>query len=465
MSNSKAITPDYVIEAEKDLIGQVMLDPQCHAEADLAPGVFAKYQHNLIWECASELISESKEVSPISIADKLEERGKLSSCGGLAGLSKFIVEGPSMRASVQLAGLVRDNFLKRETFKAVAAMEQDHFAGYNGSKMYERMLSRMEELSDIQSVVRPNMRQDMARELANIRQDIADGKSGIAGLPLDDLGLGELVPTGLPLDKVTVIAGATGNFKTTLAFNFMDCMAKAGPVLLLSLEDSTELTRQCALARLTGIPYARIINRDLTSREVDEIEQALGKKSTKWLDNIIAVGDFHPSVDEVIRLARQYKRSHGILGVILDYVQLLDTGDSNQAFGIAAAAKKMQLAAHRDDLAYVVLSQVNTHKLVTRGDHRPQLGDLFGSSGLAQSCKLCLTTYKPSRVWHNPEAALEEDNKTQYAYIDKEYCSLDPETYESVLEVWVRKSRAGVVDKHTKLKVDLSTGKTWAGVL
>lgn len=453
----KEVTPAYVLQAEEDLIGDAMLDVATFHEANLTPSMFYKPQHRLIWEAITKAAEQTDTLDPTNIAATLGD--KLDRVGGLAALGGLFAKAPGNSTGFEKAKLVRDNYLKRETLKALAETERDHYAGYNGAQVYERMMDRMGALADIQTVVRPNMRQEIASELRAIRDDIAAGTCGTSGIPLDDLGLAKLVPTGLPTDKVTVIGGATGNFKTTLGFNLMDTIAKVGPVLLLTLEDSSELTRQCAISRLTGIPYGRIINRDLTSREVDDISQTIGNEKTRWLDNIITVGDFHPSVDEVIRLARQYKRSHGILGVILDYVQLLDVGSDNQAFGIAAAAKKMQLAAHRDSLAYVVLSQVNVAKLVARRDHRPQLSDLFGSSGLAQSCKLCLTTYKPSRVWANPEDALTDDNKTQYTWLDKQYTEMAPETYDSHLEVWVRKNRAGAIDKHVGLHVGLTTGK------
>jgi KaiC/GvpD/RAD55 family RecA-like ATPase len=215
-----------------------------------------------------------------------------------------------------------------------------------------------------------------------------------AGLPMErglpsGIGLECLVPGGIPRDKVTTVFSDEGTFKTTLVTQMQYSMAQEGPVVSVSLEDSTKLVTDRLLGRMSGISFGRIHGGLLTDEERAVVYEA---ELSPLMKNMYVVDDIEPTMQRCMDAALAVP---GCRALFIDYVQLLDGKD--QKTTLEEAMKSAQLFAKRHRIGVVLVSQ---RKAVDQegpraASPRPVTGDMFGSSALRMGTKLAVGLFRP----------------------------------------------------------------------
>jgi replicative DNA helicase len=168
----------------------------------------------------------------------------------------------------------------------------------------------------------------------------------------------------------------------------------------------------------------------------------------------------NPTMDEVIRVARQYKRMAGAKAVVVDYIQLLEGPSQKEA--LDDAMRRAQILAKRENLALIFVSQVKqdigTH--YDRKDKRATMYDTIGSSSIRTATKLGVSVFRP---FNHCKAPLDTTGQYGvYATLRENWpggvFEFDEEVYPSLLELIVAKQVAGVSPATVYARVDLKTG-------
>lgn len=439
---------EFLHSQELGLIGRLILDPDLIDEAGLAPEHFYNKYCGDVYASILHLSSSKKSVSEVDIVTHLSDGSSTAENHWWTFVGKTAAEAISPGVLTATAGLIRREYGKRQTAliasEAAAAVQEANDAG----EIIESTIKRLEEIQTLGQTKRPTQ----AQEAKLLLEDLSSaGEICTAGLA-SGVGLEEVVPGGIPKDKVTVLFGETGTFKTTLKSNIIDSIAKSGGLVLdFSLEDSNSLTLYRAMARISGVPYSRFATSDFRAEDLGKLKR-VGQEDINHLKNIITIGDIPPSADEIIRVARQYKRQ-GLKAVVIDYITLLDWGRNSERQMLNDAMLKFQRAAKRDGVAYIVVSQLNDERLHERGraDARPILRDLFGSSSLRTACKLAVATYRPGK-YGPPRSKYDQE-------IYGELYATDPDKYNNIIELWVRKNVLGEDNIPVYVLCDRKTGK------
>jgi KaiC/GvpD/RAD55 family RecA-like ATPase len=271
------------------------------------------------------------------------------------------------------------------------------------------------------------------------------------GLP-DGLGLDRLVPGGIPRDKVTVLFGESGTFKTTTLLHMLLTMAGAGQrSLLVTLEDSAQLTAHRFLARESNQAYGAISGGVLTADERAGL--AVTEAGASAAANVRVVDDIDPSVERILWLANGAKQAVGLDVLAIDYIQQLE-GRGNPTDIMTDALKKLQRFATTTGTAVILVSQQKQEKELERDDPRPRLGDMLGSSAMRIYCKLVLGLHRPWSHNKNPTT------KGAYGRYGR-FLSANPENgelYPNLLECWVLKNVLGPNQVAISVLVDAATG-------
>ena len=113
--------------------------------------------------------------------------------------------------------------------------------------------------------------------------------------------------------------------------------------------------------------------------------------------------------DELVRRVRAEATKNQTKIVIIDYLQILAGGMDdarNEHDAISRCLHVFQQAAKRDNMAYVVMCQLN-RKVEERPDKRPMLADLRGSGSIEEKGKLIVGMYRGSYYHDTPISGID----------------------------------------------------------
>jgi replicative DNA helicase len=183
--------------------------------------------------------------------------------------------------------------------------------------------------------------------------------------------------------------------KTSLAMNLAENAAVGAklPVAVFSMEMPGQQLAMRMLASLGRINAHRIRTGQLHQEDWPRLTSAMG-----LLDQAPIFVDDTPALTplELRSRIRRLVREHGHLGmVIVDYLQLMQTGDNseNRAVEVANITRALKVIAKESRVPVVVLSQLN-RGLEQRPNKRPIMSDLRESGAIEQDADVILFIYR-----------------------------------------------------------------------
>lgn len=363
-----------LVEVEKAFVGLALEWPDVARDTGVQP------EHLRHLE-ARKLLQEIYEVGdPVDALVLGERLGITPSC-----ISAYVLARPLTHHSAShYAATILNAHLRRTAaiavtdgllelgFKATLRPVRDA-AIHDPAEACERLSKR---LTDVSGALTP---QEHFRPLSELL-DTPESD----GIPLPELrATGVDLARGLPRGVVTVVGGRPNNGKSTLTINMAVWLARRGiPSYYLSAEDGVA-------------SYAKKVRVITQPGELQSVAS-----------NIYMDMETTPTPETICRSARQAKAKHAIQVVFVDYLQILGIPPSwRDKLGhevLREAMQTFQAAARRDDLAYVIVSQINRESKDPRAVLAPRMSDLQGSSGIEQMAKLILATHRPI-LYGDPE--------------------------------------------------------------
>ena len=233
--------------------------------------------------------------------------------------------------------------------------------------------------------------------------------------------LNGLLGGGLQGGKLYVLAAPPGGGKTTLASQIADHAAQAGcPVAYVALEMGRGQLFDYALARHAGLNSAKVEAR--TYRHSDRERAALADAAREYLDTVapflaVIEADWHTTAAALNAWAVQARARYGLAAaapvlVVVDYLQLLNTGDDaldsggNEVGKVSQVAVQLKQLARDSGAAVLALSDVikSEQGAAFKGSEFT-LNMLRGSNRIAHAADTVLALYS--------EAAAADGGKAQ----------------------------------------------------
>lgn len=452
-----------VSEHELTLVGQILIDPSCYEEAGLDPEHFFNPSLQYVMKAIKKLRDAGESVDELLVCDAISD-DRLRAMGGLAFISGLALRVSTTDNAVYYANSIRDAWLQRQCAAIHGDIATMSHQGCSGEELVAAIRGKVDLLEGLSSHRPPTMAEAYLQEYKEIEADriaIANGERVLVGLPTG-LGLDDVVPGGLPIDKLTTLFAESGNYKTTTKNNMIWGIASTGlgSVLDVSLEDANKLTVQRFIARQTGLSYGNVATRKL-SEDDTELIGSVADEALETASRIILGGDLPPNIDDIIRLARHYKRTRGLVAVFIDYLQLLDEDDDSERIALKKILKKAQRAAKRDRIAYVFISQVgqevDSRAKDGKQSSRPSINDMFGSSWMKFASKLSIGLYRPYKYEKVPRKS-KRKHEPDYTRLWNEHPK-GKEIYPMVLEMWLQKNILGEPEVCVPCLVQPATGR------
>ncbi|MBR4308909.1 MAG: replicative DNA helicase [Oscillospiraceae bacterium] len=394
-------------EAEQAVLGSMLIDSRCVNEVVgiLRPGDFFIGINRDIYETIYEMFSFSQVIDPVTVLDKMRERGVSED----KVTSKYIMElmeiTPTAANVVRYAQIVRDQSLLRSL--ATAADEIVNIVK-DGSGTAQDILEAAEK--KIYAIRRGNTNESLEHigtiilKVFDRLTELSESDSDISGLSTGLTDLDKFI-NGLNKSDLMLLAARPAMGKTSLALNIALNVAKKYPkktVAFFSLEMSKEQLVTRLLANESFVDNKKLTTGQLTTEEWTKI----GIASSALAQTDIRVDD-NPSLS-VAEMNAKCRRIDDLGLVVIDYLQLMTSAGTKSAANenrqqiVSDISRSLKIMAKELNVPILCLSQLSRAN-ESRQDKRPMLSDLRESGAIEQDADEVLFIYRDDYYNKNTE--------------------------------------------------------------
>jgi len=314
--------PPVSLEAERSVLGGILLDPPLVHEVSgfLRPSDFFRDSHEEIFSVLCDMAARGVPIDPVTLADELEGRGKLTFVGGYEALGEIVGSVPHAVNTRYWAEIVRNKAIVRDLIAVSGTIERDCYSlTYRADELIDRaegaVLAIRGPRSGSELVPAGDAALEAMTEILS-RQD-GQGLGLSTGFRKLDRAIG-----GFQGGMTYVIGARPSMGKTALALNVADHVAldQSLPTLFFSLEMGHRLllTRVLqARARVDGDAVRG--DRRLTPDEMTRLSREYERQRSSRL---VIHGDMVQTASDVVAAVRRMKHRGGVSLVVVDYLQI-----------------------------------------------------------------------------------------------------------------------------------------------
>lgn len=391
--------PPHSLQAEQAVLGGLMLDNSTwDVVADrVSEEDFYRRNHRLIFHAIVELAERSDPLDAVTLSEWLSHNGLLDDVGGLAALGALAQNTPSAANIKAYADIVRDKSVARQLVTVGNTIA--------GSALESEGRDTAELLNDAEKLVFDIAEQGNRgkRGFKSIRTLLTAAVDRIDMLSQQDnpltgvsTGFSDLdeMTAGLQPSDLIIVAGRPSMGKTTLAVNFAENAAikHQVPVAIFSMEMPGESLALRMMSSLGHIDQHKIRTGKLDDDDWPRLTSAVSLLDTApiFIDDTPALSPL-----ELRARARRLKREHNIGMIVIDYLQLMQIGNTreNRTTEISEISRNLKALAKELEVPVIALSQLN-RSLEQRSDRRPVMSDLRESGAIEQDADVIMFIYR-----------------------------------------------------------------------
>ncbi|XLQ20100.1 MAG: replicative DNA helicase [Candidatus Moraniibacteriota bacterium] len=400
--NTQLRTPPNSIEAEKTVLGALMLDKEAIIKvADMIKvGDFYKNAHNIIFEAMLSLYEKNDPIDVLSISNRLEEQNKIDEMGGASYLANLVSGIASASNITYYAKIIQKKAVLRRLISAASEINE---MGYNEAEDLETILDSAEQT--LFGISQKSLKQEFTPikqilgEAFDRLDDLHKNKGQMRGVPTGFPDLDDLL-SGFQNSDLIILAARPSVGKTSLA---LDIARQVGtqsniPVGIFSLEMSADQLVDRMIAAEGDVDLWRLRTGNLKDSDFTRINETMGKLSEApiFIDDTSSA-----NIMEMRTMARRLQAEHDLGLIIIDYLQLME-GRSNESRvqEISEISRGLKMLAKELNIPILALSQLS-RAVESRPDQRPKLSDLRESGSIEQDADVVMFIYREDRV--NPD--------------------------------------------------------------
>ena len=381
------------------MIGALLLDP----EAIIKISDFLKTEdfydpiYRDIYGAIMGLYSSHEPVDFVTVTSKLSDNKKLQEIGGSAFLAQLTSEVPTSSHIYQYGQIVKTKAVHRRIIKAgqkIAGL------GFNEDKPVTELLDEVEktvfEISNTflkdKFVHIKKILEERYERFAEMHESDDDQTKGIGtGFQGLDAKLSGLQPSDL-----VILAARPSMGKTALALNIAQNAAirDGKSVGIFSLEMSKEQLVDRLFASMLGVDSWKLQKGKLEDTDFQNMGPIMDElnKANIFIDDSVA-----SSIPELRAKARRLQMEHGLDLLVIDYLQLMSTGNAsyagNRVQEISEISRALKQIGREMHIPVLALSQLS-RAVESRPGNIPQLSDLRDSGSIEQDADVVMMMYR-----------------------------------------------------------------------
>lgn len=402
-SNENLRVPPQNIEAEKSVLGALMMDKDAIIKVAnlIHEGDFYKDAHNLIFEAMLELYEKREPIDVLSLSNRLEEKNQIEKIGGSSYLTSLAGAMPSSSNIVHYAKVVQKKSTLRKLILAASEIIE---LGYKEDEDVEKLLDSAEQ--KLFAVSQKYIKQDFVpirsilEAAFNRIDELHKGDHKLRGVPSGFSDLDNIL-AGFQKSDLVIVAARPSIGKTTLALDFARLIAikEKIPVGIFSLEMSSDQLIDRMLAAESGVDLWRLRTGRLKSGDGDDDFQRIGEAMGVLSEAPVYIDDAgSANVMEMRTMARRLQSEHNVGVIIIDYLQLMEgrRGGDNRVNEISEISRALKQLARELNIPVIALSQLS-RAVESRSPQIPKLSDLRESGSIEQDADVVMFLYREDR--------------------------------------------------------------------
>jgi replicative DNA helicase len=402
--------PPQNLDAEKSVLGSLLLDPQMCDEVALALRCddFYADANQKLYRHVLALHDEGKRIDTTLLTERLRKAGEFEAIGGAAYLAEVLHSVPYAANAMHYAEIVRQKATLRALIHASTEILRE---AWDPGMEVRDVINQAEEKI---FAVRDNRSTD---QLASIQDVLVEAFERIDARM--EHGEGGGIPTGFDdLDKLTgglhgsefiVLAARPSMGKTALATNIAEHVAiESGvPTLFVSLEMARLELAQRLLCSQGRIDASKFRSGFLSGQDRDKLVEASARlgKSPIFIDDTPS-----RTVTEIAACARRLKRKQNLGFIVIDYLQLIQPDDPRdpRQEQVAKMARRLKCLARELSVPLLCLAQLNRQVEAGKEGHRPRLSHLRESGAIEQDADVVMFIHR-EEMYYSKEEAQDKD--------------------------------------------------------
>jgi replicative DNA helicase len=391
------VTPGYDLVAERGVLGAMMLDRTRIADAIdvVQPAHYYRPAHELIHRAIVDLNNRGDAADPITVGAELTRRGELARAGGSDYLWRLVSPGMAAANVVDYAEIVAEKWEARQVEKTLGRARAELLAGRPPQAVMATVQADLLALEDQQPTDDTRLVREGLQATLDKIEHLVNNKGVITGVPT---GLADLdtLTQGLQPHQLVIVAARPAMGKSTLALDFARNAAIKHklPSAFFSLEMSRDEINMRLLSAECRVGLHHMRSGDMT----DEDWTNIARKLQEIEDSPLFLDDSpNLSLAQIRAKARRLKDRHGLKLLVVDYLQLMQTGSAkraeNRQLEVSEMSRGLKLLAKELELPVVALSQLNRGP-EQRQDKRPVVSDLRESGSIENDADVVILLHR-----------------------------------------------------------------------
>lgn len=362
--------------------------------------------HQLIFRACVDLAGTDRPRDVVTVSEWLENASLLEDAGGLANIARLADDTPSAANIVAYADIVRERSVLRQLIEVGNEIAGSAYnpEGRDSKALLDSAESSVFAIAEQSTRTKSGFRGIRSILTSTVERidELFSSESGITGVSTGFTKFDDMT-SGLQPSDLIIVAGRPSMGKTTFSMNIAEhvALSQDAPAAIFSMEMPGEQLAMRMISSLGRVELQKIRSGELTDADWPRITSSIGllnQKGKLFIDDTPGL-----SPTEVRARARRLKREHGLSLIVLDYLQLMQLGNSgeNRAAEISEISRSLKSLAKELHVPVVALSQLN-RSLEQRPDKRPVMSDLRESGAIEQDADVIVFIYRDEV--YNPES-------------------------------------------------------------
>jgi replicative DNA helicase len=399
-------------DLEQIILGEILIDSEAmyRIGSDFQEFLFHDKKHQKLASALKHLFSQNQQIDLVTLSKRLMETDSLKEIGGVSVVSSLTNRVASSTNLEVHFRMLQENFLRR--FVVQLNTEANSKALNFGDDIFETIETQINSYTDALNGLM-SKQIDVVGQIHTelIRQHVlySDNKN-FSGVPTF-LKLVDNLTNGWQKSDLINLAGRPAMGKTSCAITFAlnPAIQQNIPVAIFSLEMSKEQLVSRMQSILSTLNVSRLVKKQLIGSEIIALEEKTKALETApiYIDDTAGI-----SLIELKTKARKLVREKGVQMIVIDYLQLMRSGNRNQPREqeIGEISRGLKGIAKELNIPVIALSQLSRQVEGRGGNKKPQLSDLRESGQIEQDADMVMFCYRPEYY----EIAEYEINEQEY---------------------------------------------------